>query len=317
MKAKTRVQGKLTRILAHIIAEPAEYHAALKHDAYRTFNIPKADGGVRTIHAPGARLNAAQRHALEVMQEAGLLQPSDSDHGFVKGRGIHTALAELQPPRAIVQADLAKAFHQVQEDDVREWAKAHGANARTARWLARGTCQHIPGLEGRRLVMGSPLAPALLLALTSDLRAATERLARVYGGKCVWYADNIILEVGRKNAGRLKRALARLIKGQRWEVKAEPDECGSVFGWRFHGSTGQAPQDREQGGGWGWRSSRRRRKAMRGQWPRAWSKHQRLEAAGLHQQADALRYRWEGRIAYANGPAAGRKHAPAYIPATL
>lgn len=294
--------------LAHIVDDTATFHAAFKATAFRTFKIPKKDGGEREIHAPSERLKAAQKHALRVLQDEGHLTHQDEDHGFVTGRGIHTMLATNQPPRRLIQADLERAFHQITETDVRAWAFSIGANSRVARWLSRGTCRPIPGLDGARLVMGSPLAPAILLTLTAPLRAATGRLARVYGGKATWYADNIVLEVPARHVGAAKRSLTRLIRGQRWTVKTAPSEDVKVLGWTWHGIGSHL---------WGWRANRKLRKAARGKLPRLDRVAAYAEATGNKAVATARRAQAQGIRTYLRGPAQGRPLAPAYAAAML
>jgi Reverse transcriptase (RNA-dependent DNA polymerase) len=300
-----RPRLSMTTALAHIVAEASDYHAPLKQGAYRRFSIPKPDGSIRWIDAPNARVKAAQQEALTCLERAGIITYSESDHGFRPGHGIATMLQALGPSRGVIQADLSKAFHQVTRNDIWEWAREQGANSRTARWIAHGTTRPVDGLEGPRLVMGSPLAPAILLQVTRHLRQATERLARAFNGTVAWYADNLVLNVPRRHTQQAKRQLTRLMRGQRWEVKDDPDTDHKVCGWTWHGLADPA-------GLFGWRSSRRMRKAARGKIPR-W---ERAEAAarlsGDGPTATRYKHRVQGTRVYLAGPARGNPRAPAY-----
>lgn len=314
---QSRPRASLQAVLAHIVSEPAEYHAALRKDAFRTFKIPKKDGGKRTIHAPSGRLKLAQREALRAMAQAGYLTPQTCDHGFVTKRGIHTLLKAITPARRILQGDLGKAFHQIKEEDVKAWATKNGADSRTARWLSRGTCREVEGLEGRRLVMGSPLAPALLLELTAELRAATERLARVYRGTCTWYADNVVFEVPARFRGQLLKAFQRLVTGQRWTLKDAPAECPKVLGWTFWGLLSQPHRTAPKGSGLGWRADRKQRKAARGRLRRLDSGKSYYLDHGWTLRATKLGAKAQGLRHYLSGPAKGSPLAPNYVPARL
>lgn len=309
----TSQRGTMRAALAHIVADRRTYHSALRKGAYTTFQIPKADGTKRTIHAPNETLKAAHREALQCLEAQGIITLSDADHGFAKQRGIHTMLRTLQPAQRTIQADLEKAFHQVTEADILAWAKGNGADATTARWLAKGLTQPVQGMQGRRLVMGSPLAPAILLVLTRKLREKTAELARVFQGKCTWYADNVVLTVPARHAGRARRALARLIAGQRWTVKAEPNEDQRVLGWNWHGVNG-IPGKRQTGptGQYGWRLARWQRRRAKARISRYKKAAEAAEYTGNTHRAEITKARASALAQYVAGPARTRGVAPTY-----
>lgn len=309
----TAVQARSVRVaLAHIVADTRSYHAALRKTAYSTFKIPKSDGAWRTIHAPSDVLKAAHREALACLQAQGLMRWTEADHGFTTGRGIGSMLAALQPGRRIIQADLAKAFHQVTETDIHQWATAHGADSKTARWLARGLTATVEGYKERVLVMGSPLAPAMLLELTHDLRRATERMASVYNGKVTWYADNVVLDVPARHAGAARKALTRLLAGQRWQVKAPPSEDKTVLGWRWEGLNSHPETRKTERGSsvkgqttrlppWGWRLRRRLRRRARARVHTWKERAEGAERGGNQDAASRLRQRADALLRYARG----------------
>lgn len=283
------VKALLGHVSQEILADPATYHAAFRKAAYRTFSIPKRDGGQRTIHAPTENLKAAQQKLWECIRlKCAEFTPSDpltftqADHGFVPGRGVTSALGELQPTKAVIQADLAAAFHQVKRADV--LALLEGVDRKLARWIAHGTTRQLAPGQPAVLVMGSPLAPWLLAVATKRLRQRTEQLARVFQGKAVWYADNLVLSVPSRHRHRAKRELSRLLEGQRWTVKAEPEFNQKILGWKWRGITDPAP-------GWGWTWSRRERRRTRGL----------IRRANAHQDTKTVQ-RAYGTRQYALGP---------------
>lgn len=159
--------------------------------------------------------------------------------------------------------------------------------------------------------MGSPLAPAILITLTRELRRKTVELAKAYKGTATWYADNLVVEVPGATAGRAKRALAKLLAHQRWEVKSPPNEHPTVLGWNWVGlQAPTGPETRKDAPRrHGWRLSRRRRRRAAA---RAEDARKRATAHSDPRRAKALLQRAESLTAYAQGPASRKTHAPTY-----
>lgn len=293
-------------MLATVISSPNLYHKVRRRQAYHTFHIPKRDGGTRQIHAPCAEIKAAHKEILRELQKAKIMREHHTDHGFVKGRGIHTALKQLQPGRTIIQADLKKAFHQITAEDIYRWARKKGAPHKAADWLARSLTAPVDESGTPKLVMGSPLAPAMLLELTYELRERISRMAAASKATVIWYADNVVVDSPKANAGRITKLLREIGRTQRWEWKEDPSESKKVLGWEW-----KSIQDKHL---YGWRVNRKWRKRSRARRARLQAKARLALDRGDWERAEAGKARVDGLDAYARGPARKRPNAPTYSP---
>ncbi len=161
---------------------------------YVAFEIPKATGGVRAIHAPRAALKRIQRRILDHILAR--IPVHDACHGFVGGRSIVTNAAVHRASRVIVKIDLADFFPTIHYRRVAglfahhgyppEVARALGAICTHRRVLADGTIAW-PGV----LPQGAPTSPALANVICRRLDARLSRLAAKVGARYTRYADDL------------------------------------------------------------------------------------------------------------------------------
>src|SRR5471030_31098 len=84
-------------------------------DKYKTFDVPKASGGTRTIHAPTEKLKRLQSRLASVILECNAeihekkpLRPLS--HGFEKGMSIFTNAWEHKNRRYVLNIDIENFF---------------------------------------------------------------------------------------------------------------------------------------------------------------------------------------------------------------
>jgi hypothetical protein len=171
----------------------------LKGD-YSSFDIPKSDGGKRTINAPRPMTKVLQHQILSELIEPEMDKQTVSNsvpHGFIKSRSTRTlaehaaGIARLGRKMTAIGLDLKAAFPTITAKRTKGIIKKLAPEA-------NGWQQHaitkILTKEGV-LATGSPTSPAIL---NLALRRADERLnqlAKAFGGRAYRYADDIIILV--------------------------------------------------------------------------------------------------------------------------
>ena len=164
---------------------------------YVAFEVPKATGGVRVIHAPRAALKRIQRRILDHILVR--IPVHEACHGFVEARSIVTNAAVHAAQggaRVVVKMDFADFFPTIHYRRVAglfsyygyppEVARALGALCTHRRVLADGTVAW-PGV----LPQGAPTSPALANVLCRRLDARLSRLAAKVGARYTRYADDL------------------------------------------------------------------------------------------------------------------------------
>lgn len=167
-------------------------YTAAPEQRYRTFEIPKRTGGMRTIDAPLGVIRDAQTFLAPLIAAAYEAHPAA--HGFLPERNILTNAVPHVGQRLVLNIDLADFFPSVNFGRVRGifMAAPFGAGPAAATVLAQ-ICTHRNGLP-----QGAPTSPALsnLAAATLDRRLT--RLARENGVKYARYADDITFSTSRQ-----------------------------------------------------------------------------------------------------------------------
>ena len=173
----------------------------------RRVDIPKPQGGVRTLGIPTVVDRLLQQAVHQVLQP--IFEPifSDASYGFRPGRNAHQALRRArqyvaQGKRWVVDIDLEKFFDRVNHDllmsklamkigDVRVLALIR--RYLEAGLMADGLVQ--PRREGTP--QGGPLSPLLSHILLNDLDGELERRGHAF----CRYADDCNIYVGSERAG--------------------------------------------------------------------------------------------------------------------
>jgi len=173
----------------------------------RRVDIPKPDGGVRTLGVPSLVDRLIQQALHQVMQP--LFEPSfsDSSYGFRPGRGAHQAVRKAQSyiregKRWVVDIDLEKFFDRVNHDVLMARVARQVSDVRVLklirRFLEAGMMSE--GLVEQRTEgtpQGGPLSPLLSNILLNDLDQELERRDLAF----CRYADDCNIYVRSRAAG--------------------------------------------------------------------------------------------------------------------
>jgi len=173
----------------------------------RRVDIPKPQGGVRTLGIPTVVDRLIQQALHQVLQP--IFEPifSEASYGFRPGRNAHQALRHArqyvaQGKRWVVDMDLEKFFDRVNHDLLMSKLAAKTGDARVltlirrylqAGMMADGLVQ--PRTEGTP--QGGPLSPLLSNILLTELDHELERRGHAF----CRYADDCNIYVGSERAG--------------------------------------------------------------------------------------------------------------------
>jgi group II intron reverse transcriptase/maturase len=189
----------------------------------RRVDIPKPQGGVRTLGIPTVVDRLIQQALHQVLQPIFELTFSDGSYGFRPGRNAHQALRQArqyvaQGKRWVVDMDLEKFFDRVNHDLLMSKLAVKIGDARVltlirryleAGMMAGGWLQ--PRTEGTP--QGGPLSPLLSNILLTELDRELERRGHAF----CRYADDCNIYVASERAGlrllqRLTEFLAQRLK---------------------------------------------------------------------------------------------------------
>jgi RNA-directed DNA polymerase len=173
----------------------------------RRVDIPKPQGGVRTLGIPTVVDRLIQQALHQVLQP--IFEPtfSEASYGFRPGRNAHQALRQArqyvaQGKRWVVDMDLEQFFDRVNHDLLMSKLAARIGDARVLalirRYLAAGMMADglvTPRTEGTP--QGGPLSPLLSNVLLTDLDRELERRSHTF----CRYADDCNIYVASQRAG--------------------------------------------------------------------------------------------------------------------
>lgn len=175
---------------------------------YRTFEIPKRSGGVRTISAPVDSLKLLQRRLADVLQEC--IQEStekskrgDShqlasqmSHGFCKGHSVRTNARPHRHRNFVFNVDLQDFFGSINFGRVRGYFSANKSfslDIKVATVLAQIACHK------NSLPQGSPCSPVISNLIANILDVHVVRLAIKNGCTYTRYADDLSFSTNRRH----------------------------------------------------------------------------------------------------------------------
>jgi RNA-directed DNA polymerase len=168
---------------------------------YRSWQIPKRDGSMRTITAPKRHMKAAQRWALRHVYDK--LPVHGAAHGFLLGRSIVTNARAHAGADVIVKIDIKDFFPTITFQRVKGLLRKAGLSEGVATLVAllsteppRETVQHrgktLHVASGpRALPQGAPTSPAITNALCRRMDRRMSGLARLLGMRYTRYADDL------------------------------------------------------------------------------------------------------------------------------
>jgi RNA-directed DNA polymerase len=198
----------------------------------RRVDIPKPQGGVRTLGIPTVVDRLIQQALHQVLQP--IFEPSFSEasYGFRPGRNAHQALRQArqyvaQGKRWVVDMDLEKFFDRVNHDLLMSKLVVKIDDARVLklirRYLEAGVMADglvMPRTEGTP--QGGPLSPLLSNILLTGLDRELERRGHTF----CRYADDCNIYVGSERAGtRLLQSLTTFLEQQ---LKLKVNEAKSA-----------------------------------------------------------------------------------------
>jgi hypothetical protein len=161
---------------------------------YVAFEVPKATGGVRVLHAPRPALKRVQRRILKELLAP--LEAHPAAHGFVAGRSTVTNAARHVGARVVLKMDLVDFFPTIHYGRLIGLFELYGARREAAQTLA-ALVTHRPTLPDGRvawpsvLPQGAPTSPALSNLVCRRLDARLTALAGKVGATYTRYADDL------------------------------------------------------------------------------------------------------------------------------
>lgn len=159
----------------------------LRH--YRRFDIPKKNGGVRTILAPVGSLKDIQRTIGQFL--SGTWAPGSAVHGFANGRSVVSGAQKHLGARYLFQIDLKDFFPSITGTMVcNALVRVTGLDIRTAR-LVSDICSYPLPEGGSFLPQGSPASPVLSNIVCERMDRRIAALSECFGLTYTRYADDL------------------------------------------------------------------------------------------------------------------------------
>jgi retron-type reverse transcriptase len=168
---------------------------------YVAFEIAKASGGRRTIHAPRPALKSVQRMILDTILAR--IPTHDACHGFTKGRSIVTNASPHVGAKLVLRVDVHDFFPSIHFRRVEGLFREYGYPPPVARMLAGLTTHRADLGDGRfawpgALPQGAPTSPAIANVICRRLDARLTALAARAGAQYTRYADDLSFSFARE-----------------------------------------------------------------------------------------------------------------------
>jgi group II intron reverse transcriptase/maturase len=206
--------------------------------AVRKVEIPKPQGGVRTLGIPTVLDRLIQQALHQVLQP--LFEPefSESSYGFRRGRNAHQAVKAArgyvaEGRRWVVDLDLEKFFDRVNHDvlmaRVERAVKDERVLKLIRRYLQAGLMEGgVASARTEGTPQGGPLSPLLSNILLTDLDRELEKR-----GHCFCrYADDCNIYVGSERSGqRVMKAITAFLE-QRLKLKVNASKSAVARPWQ-------------------------------------------------------------------------------------
>jgi RNA-directed DNA polymerase len=158
---------------------------------YKSFDIPKKDGGSRNIWAPQHSLKALQDKLNKIFSLAYI--PNITTHGFVKDRGIVTNATVHLRKRHVLNFDIEDFFHSINFGRVRGVLKSiFGMSEDAATVIANICCYN------NVLPQGAPTSPILSNMVCFNLDKELRSIAKQHNCDYTRYADDITFSTTRQ-----------------------------------------------------------------------------------------------------------------------
>lgn len=195
-----------------------------RNQAYKSFDIPKKSGGKRTIHQPERALKMFLK-CFSIILDCSF-DPSESSHGFIKGKSIASNAAQHVKRNYVLNIDLKDFFHSIDRNRVKYFLMENNPslkkNEKVAFQLASLCCAEIMvGLTKKDVLpQGSPCSPVLTNLICIYFDKKMTGLSKRFGAKYTRYADDITFS-SQKNIfkeAEFRKELERIIKLNKFEL---------------------------------------------------------------------------------------------------
>ncbi len=182
MNLLERVAASLQLPPMHIVGV-----ASKASHAYKSFAIPKRNGGSRTIHHPSRKLKSLQRWLLRHVVDQ--WQIHDAAFAYRRGRNILAHASVHQSSRYLLRMDFAEFFPSIKAIDVSNYLDGHPAGepweSSDKQLFVDLVCRH------GCLTIGAPTSPAISNALCFLLDSSLSELAARADVRYTRYADDL------------------------------------------------------------------------------------------------------------------------------
>jgi len=206
--------------------------------AVRKVEIPKPQGGVRTLGIPTVVDRRIQQALHQVLQP--LFEPefSESSYGFRPGRNAQQAVEAArryvaEGKRWVVDLDLEKFFDRVNHDVLRARVTRQVKDKRVRkvirRYLEAGLREGgVTSARTEGTPQGGPLSPLLSNILLTDLDRELEQR----GHRFCRYADDCNIYVGSERSGQRVRAAITAFLERRLKLKVNAEKSAVARPWQ-------------------------------------------------------------------------------------
>lgn len=211
----------LEQLAIEIQEDPAQLKLWLteipKGHNYRSFSIPKRNGGRRPIESPNDLLKDLQTRIFKKLLRYQAIQTVAT--GFVQDRSILDNVRPHVNSQIVIKIDLRDFFGSIKHSAVYRYWVGAGWTTEAATILANICCK-----EGR-LPQGAPTSPALSNLVNRQLDGYLEKIAKRYRAEYTRYADDLTFSFSRKNMKaesdhiRLLKDVRELIERENYEVQ--------------------------------------------------------------------------------------------------
>jgi RNA-directed DNA polymerase len=205
--------------------------------AVRRVDIPKPNGGVRTLGVPTVVDRLIQQALHQVMQPIFEPEFSDASYGFRQGRSAQQAVLRAAEhirggKRWVVDMDLEKFFDRVNHDVLMSRIARRIEDKRVLRLIRRylQAGMMADGIETARTQgtpQGGPLSPLLSNILLTDLDRELEKRGLAF----CRYADDCNIYVGSARAGRRIMAQMREFLANRLKLTVNEAKSAVARPW--------------------------------------------------------------------------------------
>lgn len=208
--------GSVRALCALLQTDPRRLSILAKKPPYKSFSVPKKEGGERLIEAPGDELKAVLSRLNQFLQSAYFFEKSSASYGFIVGvqndndrRNVVTNARKHDGRKYLLNVDLKDFFHYVSRERVLQIFS--GEPFRFKGELA-DLLADLTTFQGR-LPMGAPTSPVLsnfaCRELDAELIALSENLLWTY----TRYADDMSFSANQPfNAEKIASIGALILK---------------------------------------------------------------------------------------------------------